>query len=980
MYPQRLGRIAGVFLALALVGCEANFPSQAVTQLPREPEAGPRFESSQSPLVQVTSFGTNPGNLRMYKHAPATMPANAPLVVVLHGCTQSAAAYDGTGWESLAELLKFYVVFPEQQSSNNQNTCFNWFEAGDIARDQGEALSIKQMVDKMKVDHSIDPRRVFVTGLSAGGAMTHVMAAVYPDVFAGGAVMAGIPYRCALSTNDAFSCMSPGADKTPTQWRDLVRNAYSSYTGPYPRMSIWHGTSDYTVKSTNLTEAVEQWTAVHGIDQVEEVSDTVAGYPHKVYKDTAGVALVESYAITGMGHGTAIDPAFKFPGSTVACGTAGAYVLDTDICSTWHVAKFFGLDNADTAAPTVSISSPAAGATVSGTVGFAATASDNVGVAKVEFFIDNGLVGTDTASPFSYAWNTAASTNGTHVLKARAYDAAGNTASSATVTVTVTGGISDTTPPTVSITFPVAGATVAGAVDIAATAADDIGVTEVEFLIDGVVVGKGVSSQQAGPFELNWNTTAYATGAHSLQARAYDAAGNSATSAAVSVTVDQLSVRFTERFSNAGPANNGSDNAGWTLTEWTLDAGDQTGTNTSKSILGAALPAFNTVTRTASVSVTLTSNPRLTYWRKLDLYGANTSASATFRVVVNDGTDHVVDSASKTGLGTLAESTWTQRADIDLTPYANRTVVLKFVVTATDTGSNTSRARAWVDSITVGPQSESSDTTRPTVNVTAPVTGATVSGTVDVTATASDAGGVKKVEFYVDGALAETDTASPYVFTWNTAGVANGGHTLMAKAYDAANNIGTDNDTPVTVSNSGTGSTTVSFNSIAADDGYVKANADGTLPAVGTLTTLAVGKGSDSKLNRAFFSFDTSSLPDTATVLRASLKVTFSSASGNPWADPAGNTLVIDLKSGTFGTAATETTDFAAAATATAVAELVRFTAGAQSSTDFGASGLSAINKVGKTQARLRFAQNQAGITYLFLTEGTGAVLTVEYK
>ncbi|HYO54501.1 hypothetical protein [Archangium sp.] len=123
------------------------------------------------------------------------------------------------------------------------------------------------------------------------------------------------------------------------------------------------------------------------------------------------------------------------------------------------------------------------------------------------------------------------------------------------------------------------------------------------------------------------------------------------------------------------------------------------------------------------------------------------------------------------------------------------------------------------------------------------------------------------------------------------------------------------------------------------------------------------------------------SLPDTATLVRASLKVTLSSSEGDPWADPAaGNTLTIDLKNGTFGTAAPEATDYAEAATAAGVAELIKFTTGTQSSTDFNASGLAAINKTGKTQTRLQFKQNPVGTAYLFLTEGTGAVLTVEYK
>ncbi|RKH14786.1 hypothetical protein D7V97_02050 [Corallococcus sp. CA053C] len=461
------------------------------------------------------------------------------------------------------------------------------------------------------------------------------------------------------------------------------------------------------MKNTNLTEGVEQWTAVHGIDLTEDVSETVAGYPHKVYKDAAGKALVETYSLTGMGHGTPIDPAFNFPGTTVACGTAGAYVLDTDICSTWYVAKFFGLDNTDSVAPTVSLTAPGNGSTVSGAVQVTATAADNVGVSRVEFFIDNALAGTDPAAPYAFTWNSATAANGIHALVARAYDAAGNTATSSTVTVTVTGGTSDTTAPTVSFTAPTAGATVSGAVTLAANATDDRGVTKVEFLVDGAVVGQGAAAAQAGRFELSWDTTAYATGTHTLQARAYDAAGNSAASASVLVTVARTSASFTEGFSANGP-----DNAGWSLTAWALDASDQTGSTGSKSILGAATAAFNTVTRTASVSVALTANPRLTYWRKLDLSCANTTASAAFRVIVNDGVDTVVDSAVKSGIGTLAEANWTQRADLDLSAFANKNVTLKFVVTVTDTSTNNlSRSKAWVDGIRVGPPSGFADTT-----------------------------------------------------------------------------------------------------------------------------------------------------------------------------------------------------------------------------------------------------------------------------
>ncbi|EPX65154.1 Flagellar hook-length control protein FliK [Cystobacter fuscus DSM 2262] len=670
-------------LTLSLLGCGGEPPPAEETPVGQV----------NSALTQVTSFGSNPGNLKMWKHVPADMPANAPLVVAMHGCTQTAAAYTNAGWNALADQLKFYVIYPEQQSANNQNACFNWFEPGDIARGSGEALSIKQMVDKMKADVSIDPSRVFVTGLSAGAAMSHVMAATYPDVFSGAAIMAGIPYKCATTMTDAFSCMSPGVGKTPDQWASLVRGAYSGYTGAYPKISLWHGTSDYTVKNTNQVEALEQWTAVHGIDMTADVSDTVATYPHKVYKNSAGKALVETYDLTGMGHGTAIDPATRFPGTSVACGTAGAYILDTNICSTLEVAKFFGLDNSDTTAPTVSLSSPANGATVSGTVTLSAQASDNVGITEVAFLIDGAVVGTDSTPPFTFAWNATAAANGIHTLAARASDAASNATTSSSITVTVTGGVSDTTAPSVALTSPAANATLAGTVSLTATATDNVGITRVEFLVDGAVVGVGTAS--GSTYSSSWNTTTATPGAHTVRVRASDASGNTTTSAAITVTVDQNSARFTETFSTNGP-----DKTGWTLTEWALDTSDQTGVSGSKSILGSATPSFNTVTRTASVTVALSSAPTLTYWRKLDLSGANTLASVSFKVVVNAGSDVVVDSVTK-GLGTVTESTWTQRANIDLSAYANRTVTLKFIVSATDTASTVSRARAWVDGISI---------------------------------------------------------------------------------------------------------------------------------------------------------------------------------------------------------------------------------------------------------------------------------------
>jgi hypothetical protein len=473
------------------------------------------------------------------------------------------------------------------------------------------------MVDRMRTDHASDPARVYVTGLSAGGAMTAVMLAAYPEVFAGGAIVAGLPYRCATSQSAAFSCMNPGTDLTPVQWGDKVRAA-SSHTGAWPIVSIWHGDSDYVVRPANLTESMQQWTNVQGIDQTADVSDTVGGFPHRVYKDAGGTPRVETYTITGMGHGTPVDPG---TGET-QCGTAGAYILDVNLCSSYYIGHFWSLDNLDGNAPIVSLTAPANGVNVSGAVTVSATASDDIGVDRVEFLLDGTLLGSDAIAPYSISWNSATASTGNHTLQARAFDLVDNVGTSATVTV-------------------------------------------------NVLEGSG------------------------------------------------------------------------------------------------------------------------------------------------------------------------------------------------------------------------------------------------------------------------------------------GGTPLLAE-----------------------------FSNEDSNDGYVKANADGSAPAVGTLEAysgLALGRGADGKFNRSLLSFDTSSLPDGATIVSATVTVVYRSASGNPWGNPAGNALVVDVNNGCFGACAIETGDYAAAASAGAVAQLLNFSGGSQTSNAFASAGLSAINRGGRTQLRLRFSDNPTSTNYLWIDKGATAKLRVEY-
>ncbi|GIG66569.1 extracellular catalytic domain type 1 short-chain-length polyhydroxyalkanoate depolymerase [Phytomonospora endophytica] len=292
-------------------------------------------------LRPVASFGSNPGNLAMYSYVPEGLPEGAPLVVVLHGCTQTAAAYHAaSGWQKFADAWRFALVYAEQKTANNANRCFNWFLPGDTARGQGEALSIRQMVTQAIAGNKSDPARVHVTGLSAGGAMSAVMLAAYPDTFAAGSVIGGIPYRCAADVVSAYSCMSPGADKTPAAWGDLARNAYPGYTGPRPKVAIWHGTADYTVAVRNAEESRDQWTDVAGVPATPTATTQL---PAGTTMETYGGDRVRRYLVSGMGHGTPVDPG----AADEQCGTAAAYFLDT-ICSTYHDAVYFGLKTGGT--------------------------------------------------------------------------------------------------------------------------------------------------------------------------------------------------------------------------------------------------------------------------------------------------------------------------------------------------------------------------------------------------------------------------------------------------------------------------------------------------------------------------------------------------------------------------------------------------------------------------------------------------------
>ena len=294
---------------------------------------------AESPLVEISEFGTNPGALKMFAYVPEQLPRASALVLVLHGCGQTATGYDvGTGWSTLANRYGFALLMPQQQAANNVNTCFNWFNPGDVARGRGEAASIRQMVARMVADHKIDSRRIYVTGLSAGGAMTSVMLATYPEVFAGGAIIAGLPYGIASNVREALGGMMQSTSRPADKLGDLVRKA-SKHNGPWPKVSVWHGSADRTVNPGNANEIVKQWLDVHGLPAAPMSTGDVDGYPRDVWWNADGETVVESYTISDMAHGTPLGLA----GNDEPYGAEGAFLIEAGISSSYHIANFFGL-------------------------------------------------------------------------------------------------------------------------------------------------------------------------------------------------------------------------------------------------------------------------------------------------------------------------------------------------------------------------------------------------------------------------------------------------------------------------------------------------------------------------------------------------------------------------------------------------------------------------------------------------------------
>jgi poly(hydroxyalkanoate) depolymerase family esterase len=285
--------LAALTMATPAAGARAEAPARAAAEVPA------------ATLTRITGFGANPSGLEMYLYVPETVADRPAVVVAVHYCTGSGPAmYSGTEYARLADRYGFIVIYP---SVTRASKCFDVSSPQALRRDGGsDPVGIKSMVDWVAQTYHADPGRIFATGISSGAMMTNVLLGDYPDVFAAGAAFAGVPFGCFATTDGSewnSACAAGTVIRTPRQWGDLVRGAHPGHTGPRPRMQLWHGTQDATLRYPNLGEEIKQWTDVHGVSQTPASTDSPQpGWTRTRYGGTGDRAPVEAISLAGAGH------------------------------------------------------------------------------------------------------------------------------------------------------------------------------------------------------------------------------------------------------------------------------------------------------------------------------------------------------------------------------------------------------------------------------------------------------------------------------------------------------------------------------------------------------------------------------------------------------------------------------------------------------------------------------------------------------
>ncbi len=271
---------------------------------PRPQAAAPRPRPAQ-PAAVPDPPTPNPGGLEQRLHLPPGLRPGAAVVVLLHGCGQEPEALAAAGgWPALADRLGFILLMPRQVAENNGQRCFNWYQDKDTHRDHGEVASIHAMLQTVLARHRADPARVFTAGLSAGAAMAACLLAAYPESFAGGATMAGLPAGCASGVVGAMTRMAGHGGELSRA--TLVARARALGAGPaargWPTLSVWHGLADSVVAPGNAEDLVSQWCGLLGLEGAGSDAPGPAGVRRTHWRDGSGAVRVERVLVEGLGH------------------------------------------------------------------------------------------------------------------------------------------------------------------------------------------------------------------------------------------------------------------------------------------------------------------------------------------------------------------------------------------------------------------------------------------------------------------------------------------------------------------------------------------------------------------------------------------------------------------------------------------------------------------------------------------------------
>jgi hypothetical protein len=680
---------------------------------------------------------------------------------------------------------------------------------------------------------------------SDGGTLTGVQFRI--DGNNVGPNLAASPYLYVFDS----STLSNGSHSITAVATDNAGNSASSTTVP---VKVDNTVKDTTPPTVSLTSPANGATVSGTVAVTASASDNVSVASVQFQLDGANLGPAD----------VAAPYVFSWDSTKIANGAHSLSAIATDsagnVATSATIKITVNNTTKDTTPPTVSITAPANGAKVSGVVAVTANASDNVSVAGVQFAIDGVNVGApDLAAPYAYSWDTSKSPNGPHTLKAVATDGAGNSTTSATVTVTVNNTVADTTPPTVAVTAPAASATVAGMVNVTATASDNVGVASVQFQVDGVNAG-GLDG--ATPYAYAWDTTKVANGVHRLDAIAKDAAGNATTSAIVSVTVNNAtatnfsiagtitgpgSLGATVTLSGAGVAATTTNAGGaytftglakgaYTVTPshvgFNFNPGSQNATVTNANITGVNFAATAATAQTFSISGTIAGSG-----------GSGSTVTLT-------GTSSATTTANASGAYTfpgLAKGTYTVSANHTGFTFAPASLA-ESVTTANITGANFTATAVAPQTFSISGTISGSGGSGATVSLT---------GTSSATTTASASGaftftGLAKGNYTV--------TPSHTGFTFNPASLAESVTTANITGVNFADTAVAPQTFSISGTISGSGGSGATVSLTGTSSAATTANASG----VYTFTGLAKGTYTVSASHTGF-TFSPASLAEAVT-------------------------------------------------------------------------------------------------------------------